>query len=544
MIWKLRNRFFVQFVALGMLVFFSTVLALLLQYGGKYREDTYTNTLSTAISLAVARIPIDRERLAALRDAAGGDQDHALAVSGLLKIREDYNLNGLRLLQLRVPGSYRIVLDAASMPGFPTVDYMNSPHEGIEDVYQTKIPLITPEYPGEGGVQVSAFFPVVENGQVIAIWTAGLFRRDIPSLLGYEQVALLVAFVISASIAVLFALSASGSMTKSIVGIEKVASSLADMRFDIEIPVTRKDEIGQMQRMMVRIRDSLKLHFNLLGGSATRVSTAVYDLSSSAREISTTAAQQSASVTEIVGTMENSRAFSSRMTQHTEGVVELASDVESLSGHGVLLHKGNETMMDEIRKQNDKVVEQINNLTEVLSRINEAVQFIDDIADRTKLIAFNAALEASSAGAAGLRFTVVAGEIRRFADNVGTSVVTIKERISELRDVSGFLISEAALSSDTIGQGYKRLVEQKEAFENITYVARNAATSSKDILELGRQQEIAAEQSLLALQEISAGGKQFMLATGNTSRTVDDLAKMAGELRESLARFQEGGKKP
>ncbi len=62
------------------------------------------------------------------------------------------------------------------------------------------------------------------------------------------------------------------------------------------------------------------------------------------------------------------------------------------------------------------------------------MDLINTVADQTKLIAFNAALEASSAGESGKRFSVVASEIRRLADSVTDSTHEIEDRIQEIQD--------------------------------------------------------------------------------------------------------------
>jgi methyl-accepting chemotaxis protein len=199
-------------------------------------------------------------------------------------------------------------------------------------------------------------------------------------------------------------------------------------------------------------------------------------------------------------------------------------------------------MMADIRSKNAKIVEEIKNLIDILSSIDESVQLIDAIADQTKLIAFNAALEASSSGEAGSRFAVVAGEIRRFADNVVESVNEIKEKIAELQNASGTLISEANNGSRAIDSGYNRMIEQKEVFENIVDVSQNVAIRSQQISNLSKQQELAIEQIFTALKEISTGVNQFVTATASTSITADKLNSMSIELKESLAKYQTGNR--
>ena len=332
----------------------------------------------------------------------------------------------------------------------------------------------------------------------------------------------------------------SRSMTKPIVNVVDTLKDISEGEGDLTrtIKVNTKDEIGSLAHYFNLTLQKLRLDFSLFSENASKVSASVYDLSTSAKQITATASEQSANVAEIMSTMENNKNLSEQVASKTVEVAELATRTEKLSQRGATLHGDNESMMADIRRQNSKVVDEIKNLSDVLSRIHESVQFIDSIADRTKIIAFNAALEASSAGEAGLRFAVVASEIRRFADNVVDSVVEIKERISELENASGALISEADISSNAIDSGYNRMVEQKEVFENIVDVSQNVAVRSQQISNLSKQQELASTQVFTALKEISSGVMQFVSATAVTSNTSDKLNIISMELKNALAKYQ------
>jgi methyl-accepting chemotaxis protein len=286
--------------------------------------------------------------------------------------------------------------------------------------------------------------------------------------------------------------------------------------------------------------NKLNTAFISFNENAGLVTTAVLDISSSSRQIAATANEQSASVSEIVATMENNNNLSAQSAEKTLEVARLAAETRQLSQKGADLHDANESMMLDIRNQNIKITEIIKNLDDKLSQIDESILVIDTIADRTKLIAFNAALEASSAGEAGSRFSAVAGEIRRFAYNVAESVIEIKEQIAEIIESSQILITEANNGSKVIEGGYKRMVEQKEVFENIVDVSEKVAVHSQQISDLSRQQEIASAQIFTALKEISAGVSQFVSATSSTSATVEKLNVMSTELKETLNRYNTG----
>jgi methyl-accepting chemotaxis protein len=332
------------------------------------------------------------------------------------------------------------------------------------------------------------------------------------------------------------------NIRKSTLGAMRVFKSLENNDLSVAVKALSRDELGELMAALGGFLEKLKNAFNSFNQNAAMVSTAVYDLSASAKEITTTANEQSASVAEIVSTMENSKNLSEQVAAKTVEVADLADRTRELSLRGAELRDANQDMMQDIRDQNGKIIDEIKNLADMLSRIDESVQLIDTIADQTKLIAFNAALEASSSGEAGLRFAVVASEIRRFADNVVESVAEIKEKIAELQDASQVLISEANDGSLAIDAGYTRMVEQKEVFENIVDVSQNVATRSQQISNVSKQQELATAQILTALKEISAGVKQFVTATASTSATADNLNSMSIELKETLAKYQGGNK--
>ncbi len=72
-------------------------------------------------------------------------------------------------------------------------------------------------------------------------------------------------------------------------------------------------------------------------------------------------------------------------------------------------------------------------------------KIITTIADQTKLITFNASIEAAGAGEAGGRFSVVATEVRRLANTVVESVEEMKNSVSSIQTAA----SELILSSET-----------------------------------------------------------------------------------------------
>ncbi|MDR2631939.1 MAG: methyl-accepting chemotaxis protein [Spirochaetaceae bacterium] len=354
---------------------------------------------------------------------------------------------------------------------------------------------------------------------------------SVPLLFFVGFTVLLAFFVLT--IIILDIIQSANSLKRLFTGLEQ--NDLA-----LTLTVRSKDEFGELITAINHFFTRLRDVFSAFNHDANLMVIAVYELSSSAKEITTTANQQSASVSEIVSTMENNKNLSEQMAAKTAEVADLTKQTQDLSMKGVELWSANQEMMEEIRAQNGKIINEIKNLSDMIQRINEAIGIIDGIADQTKLIAFNASLEASSSGEAGARFTVVAAEIRRFADNVVDSTRAITQKIEEVQAASQILIAEANNGSKQIDQGYERMVEQRAVFENIVENSQNVATRSQQISNLSKQQEYASSQILTTLKEISTGVKQFVSSTASTSKIADNLNEMSRGLQETIGKYRTG----
>ncbi|MDR1930200.1 MAG: methyl-accepting chemotaxis protein, partial [Treponema sp.] len=375
------------------------------------------------------------------------------------------------------------------------------------------------------------------------LWSSVLNQMDLLTernitASGQRMALYLIIVLLSVLLAFTVVVLSTLDINRSVKSLRTLFTGLNENDLTLALEVNSGDEFGELMTAFNGFLDILKSTFGSFKQSAQLVADSVFDLSSSAKEITTTANEQSASVSEIVTTMEGSKNLSEQIAAKTIEVAELAGQIQDLSRKGAELRTANQDMMEDIRDQNLKIIHEIRNLTDMINRIGEAIRIIDGIADQTKLIAFNASLEASSSGEAGARFSVVAAEIRRFADNVVESTREIKQKIEEVQGASQTLIAEANNGTKQIELGYERMSEQKTVFERIVDNSQSGATLSQQISNLSKQQELASSQIFTALKEISAGVKQFVTATASTSKTADSLNLMSEELKDRVNKYR------
>ncbi|MDA8440989.1 MAG: methyl-accepting chemotaxis protein [Peptococcaceae bacterium] len=87
-------------------------------------------------------------------------------------------------------------------------------------------------------------------------------------------------------------------------------------------------------------------------------------------------------------------------------------------------------------------MDQVKDTTQILD-------FIRRVADQTKLLGLNAAIEAARAGEHGLGFAVVAGEVRKLADDSDRSAKEIRQILTHFQG-SIEKISAGVLSSNNV----------------------------------------------------------------------------------------------
>lgn len=132
------------------------------------------------------------------------------------------------------------------------------------------------------------------------------------------------------------------------------------------------------------------------------------------------------------------------------GLEGIASAIEELAASASSIHNNEQKLNKEIKE--------IINLAE---EINEVSSFIKEIADQTKMLGLNAAIEAARAGDAGRGFGVVAEEIRKLSEQSKGTVPKIKK----LTDNIKLKVEDA---SDKSQSTLSSTQEQAAATEEIT----------------------------------------------------------------------------
>jgi len=229
-----------------------------------------------------------------------------------------------------------------------------------------------------------------------------------------------------------------------------------------------------------------------VGNVTTRLEELAQHLLSESQEQQAGAAQQSSAVEETRQTFQGLLEASGNMSRIGDDVLE----------HAQISHRNAQT-----------IGSRIHDLSAHAASITEVLTLVKEIANKSEILALNAALEGTKAGEAGRGFSLVAQQMQRLAEQVMGSVKKIE-----------------GLTGD-IGQASSGAVLAAEEAEK---VSRLTTDSAREIAGAVNLQQSSAEQISVAMDEIGTVAHRNVEAARKIVTSSNELLSLAEGLRNMV----------
>ena len=256
------------------------------------------------------------------------------------------------------------------------------------------------------------------------------------------------------------------------------------------------DAVGQLADSINQMLASQQQLVSSIAATARQIDTTAGDILSNSHAHQKGAVAQSDAVEQTRHAMGNLRDASHTIVENSQGVLDNA----------------------ELTLQNNRQIgRSIGELSNHSQRIADILEVIKDIANKSDLLALNAALEGTKAGEAGRGFSLVAQQMQRLAENVMQSAVNIKELTSDIKDATGasVLASEEALR-----------------------LAADTTESARVINELAQQQQLGTEQATNAINDIHNVAQQVVDGNRLTIEVTTQLVDHSKVLQTLIKDFR------
>jgi methyl-accepting chemotaxis protein len=194
--------------------------------------------------------------------------------------------------------------------------------------------------------------------------------------------------------------------------------------------------------------------------------------------------------------------------------------------------------MQQIRAEVQTISKKIKSLGDRSLEISDIVNTIQDIAAQTHLLALNASIEAAGAGEAGLRFSVVADEVRKLAERATQATRDIGTLIKGVQVETQEAVVAMESGTREVESGYEVSLKAEEALQEIGKISQASSELAGEISQASQQQVRGSEAVAGAVQAIASAATRTEQGVLQSRRNVEQLARLAEELTVKLSRFK------
>lgn len=269
------------------------------------------------------------------------------------------------------------------------------------------------------------------------------------------------------------------------------------------------DEITDFRGDFELIKESMVFILKRFNSTLTNITEVSRLVDTGSVEISKVAESLAEGTTEEASAIEE-------LTVTVDTVTDMAKDSANKTQEVYKNVKVSVEKAEEGRVQMQKLIEEMNNITDISKEIGIVITTIEDIAAQTSLLSLNAAIEAARAGEAGKGFSIVADEIKNLAAESAQSAVNTKELIMKVLKE----IEEGNVIVDTTSKTIEKIINDMDSFADI-------ANSIKE----------TAENQAISLEEISSNIVQVSNIVQNTAATSEESAAVSERLSEDAKKL-------
>lgn len=451
---------------------------------------------------------------------------------------------------------------------------LNSPagERIVEKVLQNGEEYFSSAVSLDGVMNYGYFMPVYQNGsddEIIGMVFVGTDKENkdavVNGIIFGIGAAVCVAMILCIGVGLKLATSISHNIKKSISIMGKVAEGDLTVWVDDKM-LKRKDEIGDLSRVTVKLKDTLKGILKGISENSASLLEASRALGNAADTTNGTMNEVQNAVSQVVANSteqsKNSESTSENMRIMGEHITETSTEVDTLNQNAASMQKSSKKTADtlaqlchineEVERIIGEVKEQTDRTNVSIQKINTAMEFITSIAEETNLLSLNASIEAARAGESGRGFAVVADQIKKLAEQSNQSGHEIEETTKALMEDSAremeimqrmqeIITEQSGSMQETRANVSEVLKEIEDSMQSILQIRESTgrlAESRGEVMEAVEQLSQIAHDNVDSTQQTYTETQEVLDTFRQVYDSAEQLKKIADELAESMQYFK------
>jgi len=325
-------------------------------------------------------------------------------------------------------------------------------------------------------------------------------------------------------------------LNNSIIELLKASFQLSQRDLTVQVPVTEDvtgplaDAINQMATETSKVLLNVRKISDEVGEASNRVKIqahSVVKVAEAEREVVATTMTELAAASEamnkIAEVAQSCNEIAAEATRSTQ--IALETVTSTING------------MSEIRETIHETEKRIKRLGERSQEISGIVDIINNIAERTHVLALNASMQAAAAGEAGRGFSVVADEVQRLAESSRNATSQISALVKNIQVETNDTIA-------TMDKTIEQVVDGSRLAERAGEQMKDTQDTTANLVKVVEQIAMASQQQARISNELREHALSIQSSSEETGRQLEEqveetdrLVEYARQLIESVRVF-------
>ena len=292
----------------------------------------------------------------------------------------------------------------------------------------------------------------------------------------------------------------------------QAARRIGEGDLTVQLSTERQDEIGDVMRSVVAMRDGLR-------GIVGQVQQSAESIHGASREVSSGNLDLSQRTERAAGNLQRTASAMQSLADTMVHSAQSAASADQLAARAAdVARQGGDAMQ--------QVVATMDRIHASSRQIADIIGVIDGIAFQTNILALNAAVEAARAGEQGRGFAVVASEVRGLASRSATPA-------REIKDLIGGSVQAVEHGGVQVRDAGQRMAEIVSSVQDVSSRLQEITTDTA-------QQSTGMGELRGSVDELDQMTQQNSALVEQSAAAADSLQEQAGRLQGVVSRFRLG----
>ena len=386
--------------------------------------------------------------------------------------------------------------------------------------------------------------PIKQGEKVVLSVSLGMYVDNMENTITSGIVEAIITGIIILILVSIVAIIIGRRIAQPIESMEVTVGEIGKGDLTAEYMVKGKDEIGRLAYTSNETIKNLRVLIGKIKTIAVSLNSISQDISNGGEEVAlaseeivaavTSVSEQGAKQTEdLSDALEILEYFSSDLNNVSSKLIKLAENGEEIKNDST---KGAENIsslsntIEDMQKSFYIVRNKVENLDETISQINSIVDVINSVAKQTNLLALNASIEAARAGESGKGFSIVAGEIKKLAEEVLTSAKNITDLVNKVMKETKDVSETTDLATNIVEVSKENIEKSVDAFKDVITKVSDIPVKINEVNEVLQKTVKGKDRIMSTVENIASNSEEISSLSEEVTASTEEQSAITNEM--------------